>query len=255
MMENVATGLKLIAPATHPDYRKLVAPLAEACWPEFMLHDPVADKYWGQLFEYFSGYQFGLLDESSSCAAAMGQSVPLRWDGALDDLPEQGWDWALQKAVEDYEAGREPNIQCAIQVAIHPAYRGRGLSIPMVEAMRAIGKSNGFKNLIAPVRPSQKAEYPLSNIDQYVKWTDASGSPFDAWLRIHSRLGAKIMKVCHESMLISGSLDEWHAWTGLAFPETGAYYVPGALNPVEVDVKVDRAIYVEPNVWMVHPLD
>ena len=254
MIESLATGLKLISPATHPDYRKLVAPLAEACWPEFMLHDPIADQYWGKLFEYFSDYQFGLLDEGSSRAASMGQSVPLCWNGELDSLPERGWDWALQQAVEDFDAGREPNIQCAIQIAIDPAYRGRGLSAPLVDAMRAIGKSKGFKNLIAPVRPSQKAEYPLSNIDHYVTWTDANGLPFDAWLRVHARLGAKLIKVCHESMLISGTLDEWHAWTGLTFPESGAYYVPGALNPVDVDVKANRAVYTEPNVWMVHSL-
>lgn len=255
MIEKRSTELALITPATHPEYRRLVAPLAEACWPEFMLHDPIADKYWSRLFDYFPGYQFGLLDESAGRAAAMGNSVPLSWDGNLSDLPERGWDWAFQQAAEDYEAGRVPHIQCAIQVAIDPAYRGGGISSRMVQAMRAIGKANGFQRLIAPVRPSQKAEYPLSDIDHYVAWTDAQGLPFDAWLRVHTRLGAKIIKVCHESMTIPGTLDEWHSWTSLAFPESGTYYVPGALNPVSVDIQEDRGLYVEPNVWMVHELD
>ncbi len=255
MTETLATELRLITPANHPEYRRLVAPLAEACWREFMLYDPIADKYWGKLFEYFSDYQFGLLDDSTNRAAAMGNSVPLCWDGSLSDLPEQGWDWAFQQAAEDHEAGREPNIDCAIQVAIEPAYRGRGLSTQMVRVMQEIGKAQGFHQLIAPVRPSQKAEYPLSDIDHYVTWTDAQGLPFDAWLRVHARMGAKIVKVCHESMTIAGTLQEWHSWTGLTFPESGAYYVPGGLNPVEVDIKADRGTYVEPNVWMVHELD
>ncbi len=255
MNDTLSAELKFITPANCPDYRRLVAPLSEACWPEFMLHDPIADEYWGRLFEYFSEYQFGLLDESNQRAAAMGNSVPLRWEGSLSDLPEQGWDWAFQQASEDHQAGREPNIHCAIQVAIDPAYRSRGLSSPMVQAMRAIGKARGFHRLIAPVRPSQKTAYPLSDVDHYVAWTDAQGLPFDAWLRVHVRLDAKIVKVCHQSMTIAGTLDDWHSWTGLAFPESGAYIVPGALNPVDVDVKAGRGLYIEPNVWMVHELD
>lgn len=42
------------------------------------------------------------------------------------------------------------------------------------------------------------------------------------------------------------------AWTGLRFPESGAYVVPGALTPVTIDREADRGEYVEPNVWMRH---
>src|SRR5512140_809758 len=121
-MRTDLAGLTLIDPATCPDYRSLVAPLAEACWPEAMLHDQIADAHWSALFERFADYQFGLLDPATGKAAAMGNSVPLRWDGDLTDLPEEGWDWALAQAVSDHQAGFTPNIHCAIQIAIHPAY-------------------------------------------------------------------------------------------------------------------------------------
>ncbi|MGE5072096.1 MAG: GNAT family N-acetyltransferase [Anaerolineae bacterium] len=249
------TELVLITPANHPTYRELVAPLAEACWPEFMLHDAVADRLWGALFERFGDYQFGLLDPLTGRAAAMGNSVPLRWEAPLEELPERGWDWAMEQAVRDHQAGNQPNIQCAIQVAIDPAYRGRSVSTRMVQAMRAVAISKGFSQLIAPVRPSQKADYPLSNIDRYIEWKTEQGLAFDAWLRVHQRAGAKIIKVCHESMTISGSADDWRSWTGISFPETGQYYVPGALNPVEADLKAGTVTYIEPNVWMVHALE
>jgi GNAT superfamily N-acetyltransferase len=249
-----AAELVLITPASHPTYRQLVAPLAEACWPEFMLHDAVADRLWGALFERFADYQFGLLDPQTGRAATMGNSVPLCWEGPLEELPERGWDWAMEQAVRDHKAGNQPNIQCAIQVAIDPAYRGRGVSARMVKAMRAVGTSKGFSLLIAPVRPSQKADYPLSDIDRYVSWRTPDGLAFDAWLRVHIRAGAKIVKVCHESMTITGSIADWQSWTGMLFPETGPYCVPGALNPVHVDVEAGRITYVEPNVWMVHAL-
>ena len=50
-----------------------------------------------------------------------------------------------------------------------------------------------------------------------------------------------------------GSVAEWEEWAQMAFPETGAYVVPGALVPVEIDRERDEGLYVEPNVWMVHP--
>jgi hypothetical protein len=39
----------------------------------------------------------------------------------------------------------------------------------------------------------------------------------------------------------------------MKFPQTGDYVVPGALVPVQIDRERDQGIYVEPNVWMVHP--
>lgn len=49
-----------------------------------------------------------------------------------------------------------------------------------------------------------------------------------------------------------GSIADWQHWTGMRFPESGSYVVPGALQPIEIDVEADRGIYVEPNVWMHH---
>jgi GNAT superfamily N-acetyltransferase len=246
---------QIITPATHEDFRQIVAPLAEACWPEFMLHDPVADANWGALFERFSGYQFGIFDNQAKCVAAMGNSLPLQWIGDWNNLPEEGWDWVFEEAVRSHQQGKEPNIQCAIQIAIHPDYQGQGLSKTMVRAMRSIGKSRGFKSLIAPVRPSQKSQYPLTAMDHYIAWKTNEGQPFDAWLRVHGEFGAKIVKVCHRSMVICGTGRDWESWTGLRFPESGRYVIPGALNPIKIDLKKGEGLYVEPNVWVVHNLN
>ncbi len=226
MIANQTTQFELITPANQPDYRNMVAPLATASWPEFMLHDPISDKHWSALFERFPEYQFGLLDTETNQAVAMGNSVPLHWEKNLADLPEEGWDWAFEQAVQNHEAGAAPNIQCAIQVAIHPTYQGRGLSTHMVQTMRSIGRSMGFGSLIAPVRPSQKADYPLSEIDHYINWKSANDLPFDAWLRVHVRVGGRIIKACHRSMIISGTSAEWQSWTGLGFRKAALIMSP-----------------------------
>jgi hypothetical protein len=68
------------------------------------------------------------------------------------------------------------------------------------------------------------------------------------------RLGAEFVAVASASMTIEGTVAGWESWTGMAFPESGAYVVPDALVPVEIDRDADRGLYVEPNVWMRHPL-
>lgn len=243
---------RLVQPTDRPDYDDLLAGLASAAWPEFMLHDPVAGRLWDDLTTRFAAYQFALLAPDEDLVVGMGNSVPLAWHGALADLPERGWDWAFEQAVEDHAAGRTPTLQCALQIALRPAVQGRGLSRLMVQAMRSLGQRQGLRQLIAPVRPSAKSQYPLAAIDRYITWTTAEGLPFDPWLRVHARLGARILKPCHEAMTITGSLADWERWSGLRFPESGDYVVPGALNPVSFDVPADRGVYVEPNVWMVH---
>jgi hypothetical protein len=120
--------------------------------------------------------------------------------------------------------------------------------------MRTIGQSKGFQHLVAPVRPNQKSSHPLISIDEYSRWTNEAGLPFDAWLRVHARLGARIIKPCHQAMTIHGTCAEWESWTGMKFPQSGQYVVPGALNPIEMNLEMDEGSYIEPNVWMAHEL-
>jgi hypothetical protein len=103
------------------------------------------------------------------------------------------------------------------------------------------------------VRPTWKHRYPLTSIDRYIEWRRADGELLDPWLRAHERMGAEILAVAPESMTIPGTIASWEEWTGMAFPDSGDYVVPGALVPVSVDRERDLGLYVEPNVWMRHP--
>jgi GNAT superfamily N-acetyltransferase len=249
-----ASRFRIITPKDLPDYRDHAGDISDASWPEFMLHDPIANENWHELFDRFEEYQFAMWDTESERMAATGNSLPFYWDQPLEALPERGWDWVFLKAIEDHKNGVAPNIQSAIQIAIHPDYQGQGLSMKMVKAMGAIGKSKSFKQLVAPVRPNQKSQYPLTSIDDYIRWTTDQGLPFDAWLRVHARAGARIIKPCHEAMTIGGTRAQWERWTSLKFPQSGEYYIAGALNPMQMNVEKDEGIYIEPNVWMVHNL-
>jgi GNAT superfamily N-acetyltransferase len=242
---------QVITPS-HPRFRDLVRGMTREVWPEFMLHERVANENWHELLDRFPDYQFALYDTLEDRAAGMGNSFPLRWDEVLDNLPEEGWDWAFQQAVANHKQGLTPNLHCAIQIIVRPAYRGKGLSSPMVQAVRAVTKSQGLPRLIIPLRPSEKPRYPLISLDDYIRWQNEDGEPLDLWLRVHVREGARIIKVCHQAKTICGTRREWEEWTGMKFPQSGRYIISGALEPIKMSTEEDEGIYIEPNVWIVH---
>lgn len=235
-----------------PDLEDACYDLNSLAWPAFMLEDPVANEHFSKLYTFFPDYQFALLDGDTLIAA--GNSIPLAWDGAPRELPPTGWDWALLQGMADRTGGRTPIIQSALSITIHPAYQNKGLSHEMVRLMRQIAREHGLRALIAPVRPSHKARYPLIPIEHYIRWTNAEGLPFDPWLRVHTRAGGQIIQPCPHSMTVPGTRAQWEKWAGMPFPESGTYTVPGALVPVQVDVEKDEVHYVEPNVWVWHAL-
>jgi hypothetical protein len=114
--------------------------------------------------------------------------------------------------------------------------------------MATIAAGHGLETLIAPVRPTWKARYPLTPIERYVAWRRGDGLPYDPWLRTHERLGAELLAPAPCSLTIAGTRHEWEEWTELTFPEDGDYVVPGALAPVHF--AGGKGIYVEPAVWM-----
>lgn len=91
-------------------------------------------------------------------------------------------------------------------------------------------------------------------MERYIQWQDDQGMPFDPWMRVHARLGAKILRVCPRSMRIEGSVLDWESWAEMRFPESGKYIVSEALVPVEINSEANRGTYIEPNVWMCHKL-
>jgi len=228
--------------------------LARKVWPEFMLHDPIAGKYFGKLYSGLTDFQFGAIDITCDKLIAVGNCIPFHWDKPLEDLPDKGWDWVLEKGFRDIENKLTPNFCSALQIMIDPKYLGQGLSSKIVEYMIGITKKNRLLYLVAPVRPNFKPKYPLTHIDNYIKWENDQGLPFDPWLRVHTKLGGKIIKPCHKAMTISGSVKEWEEWAQLKFYESGEYVIPGALKPIEIDLSNNTGKYIEPNVWVAHKI-
>jgi GNAT superfamily N-acetyltransferase len=177
--------------------------------------------------------------------------VPFAWDGTYAGLPKTVADM-VQLALEHKCSGVRPNALGALQVVVDPTQQGQGLSARMLEGMAAIAAAHGFSDLFAPIRPSQKHRYPLTTLDRYATWTRADGLPIDPWQRTHARLGATPAGVVDGWVTVTGSAAEWARWTGMMFPESGSYIIPGGLAPLEIDLERGVGCYREPHLWMHH---
>jgi GNAT superfamily N-acetyltransferase len=228
-----------------------IASLEQGLWPEFMYHDAVLERLFGRVIEEYAEFQFYAWDDEREEVVGVGNAIPAAWDGQAGTLLDRGVDGIVEGRFAD--DAPDSNVLCALQILIAPERRGQALSSRMIQRMAEIGRAHGLDTLIAPVRPNLKHSYPLTPIERYIEWRRPDGQLLDPWLRTHERLGAEIAKVAPESMRVPGTVAQWEEWTELAYPESGSYVVPGALVPVEIDRERDEGLYVEPNVWMVHP--
>jgi hypothetical protein len=205
----------------------------------------VLNRYWGRLTEERPDFQFHLVDGDEILARA--RSLPIRWNGTLEDLPA-GIDGAIQRGFDEEGA----NALCAMLISVPRAQRGRGASGEALRAMVGIAREHGLEALIAPVRPNWKERYPLVPIERYATWRRADGLLFDPWMRVHERAGGTVLRPEPRSLRITGTVAEWEEWTSMAFPESGEYVFPGGLALLELDRDSDEGRYWEPNVWMHH---
>src|SRR5947209_8938555 len=106
----VSTAYTIVTLAQCPELEAEMPRLHSESWPEFVLNDPVALRYWGSLFSTFADFQYVLCDENGEALAA-GHSIPLIWDGTKGGLPA-GWDAALEQGFHDNEQGYQTNTLC-----------------------------------------------------------------------------------------------------------------------------------------------
>ena len=241
--------MDVVTTADRPDLEQQAADAFRVTWPEFIFHDPVAKQFVPRVGTYFARYDVLLLDEGRVVAGGWG--VPMAWDGSPDDLPD-GYDGALARAVDGHEAGVPATTLCLMAVAVAHEKSRRGLAAAVLSALRQRGADDGLGHVVAPLRPTTKARYPLVPMSRFATWTRADGLSVDPWLRTHQRLGAMVLGPAPRSMVITGTVAEWESWADMVFPESGRYVVPHALNLVEIDLVADVGTYVEENLWVQH---
>lgn len=246
--------IKTLTLAEQPDREKDFDDLAESGWPRFMRQrdERGLGAYWPDLFTQWADYQLVVMEGLQTLA--VGHTIPISWDGTPADLPDS-MAAILARAAEDTATQRPPTALAALAALVAPPHRGKGVSAILLRAIHELARTTRLRTLVAPVRPTLKDRYPLAPMERYVAWTREDGGPVDPWIRAHWRLGAETLRVIRRAMVIAGTVGEWEDWTGMRFPDTGEYVVPGALQPVRIDREADEGRYEDPNVWMKHVIE
>ncbi len=241
--------LEIVTASARPDLDEEAAPAFRQRWPEFIFHDPITRQYLPRVEDYFADLDIFVLIDGH--VAAGGWGVSFAWDGRLADLPD-GYDGALIRSVEDREAGRSSTTLSFMAAAVHPDHDSQGLATQVLSALTERATAAGIEHVVAPIRPTWKHKYPQVPMTEYATWLRDDELSIDPWIRTHQRMGAKILKVAPNSMVIPGTVAEWEKWADMPFPVSGSYVVLDALNLLEVDRGSDSAIYCEENLWMQH---
>lgn len=132
--------------------------------------------------------------------AAGGITTQIAWDADPAHLPA-GWQGSIRKSYEDTKAGTRPDTLVAILAFTPNRFRGRGLSSVVLSRMIRNAREKGFKRLIVPaLPPSQFEEDKVGlSMDEIAALTSADGRPYDYWIRVHAKLGARVIGSCETS--------------------------------------------------------
>lgn len=258
VVDSSAAPLQIVTAADRPDLRAAGDALAVTAWPAFLDSDTATIECWDHLFDPgLDRFQLFALREGSTGKeelVATANSIPFVWSSPENDqsLPDGGWGAVLANGVATSAAGHKPNALSALSIVVSPSERGGDAAELMILSMRALAKAHGLQAMVAPIRPTRKTHYPLETMKTYLSWKTAQGEPFDPWIRKHYRLGARVIGIADRSMEVCATIAEWERWTGLRFPVSGRYHVAGSLAPVEIELRSNRGVYLEPNVWMRH---
>ena len=241
------SDFEILTTRERPDLHPQFVDAFRGLWPEFIFHSPVSNELFPRVAEQFPDFDVTGVRDGVVVAGAWGVSVA--WDATLADLPA-GYDDALVRAFA--QLGRVPDTLVIMAAAVRRGHQGHGLAGLVLEELRARARRHGLDRVIVPVRPTLKARYPLTPMAEFSRWRHDDGTHLDPWIRVHERLGARVLQPAERSMVVSGTVAQWESWTSMRFPATGAYVVPDALDLVMIDRERDFGVHIEPNLWMQH---
>lgn len=216
-------------------------------FPAIIHHSEVVKHSWEKIERYFPAFQLFAFNATGELMGIVN-SVPFSYSQALNELPEEGWDWLVEKAIEDFEIGASPNFVGGLQIIVTRNFRGTGLSYFLIEKLKELQKKKKLDKIVIPIRPNLKHKYPEVNMKDYLKMEN-EGKILDPWIRAHTNCGAEIIKVCSKSMYVFGDLEFWKSIAERPLV-SGKNKIEGALNLVEIDLVADRGEYYEENIWI-----
>ncbi|MDN4524087.1 non-ribosomal peptide synthetase [Fictibacillus fluitans] len=245
-----ARQLKMFTYQQMPNLQESMNALHRQAWPEYFLGDRVMVENWPKLYKRFPDYQFSIIREDGEIAA-VGNTVPVQWDGSVEQLPN-GWDEGLLQGLHEAGEHNSPDTLLVLAGVVNEKYQGHGLASILIEAFKHMAHGQSLKRIIVPVRPTGKTQYPDLDFPEYCSLLREDGLPVDPWLRSHIRAGGKVLQLAEKSQVVEGTIEDWKQWGLTDCTKAGSYHIQDTLQPVWMDPDNDRGVYYDPSIWVQH---
>jgi len=219
-----------------------------SAFPEILFQSEIVKNCWPTIEKYFPEFQLFIIDDNDNLIGFLN-TLPIYWDQPLSELPDEGWDWLVNKGIHGYETNIKPNCLGGLQIIVCKEHLGKGYSKILIAEGKKVIMKFGFENFIIPIRPTFKSKFPEMEMNAYINLKQDQKT-YDPWIRVHLTSGAKIIKICPRAMHIFGNIEMWEQLKGQKILNSGNYLIEGALNPVSIDVENDFGEYFEDNIWI-----
>ncbi len=233
--------------ADDPALAGRMAVLEDESFPAYLNEEPIWLRVRDRIFAEFAPYHLFLIDSDTGDTVGVSINVPFHWDESTPDLPT--YNGLLTRCLDERVAGIKPTALCAILGAVTPNYRSKGVFKRVFSETRLLLERHGIRHFLSPVRPSNKHLYPNFGIDEFLAWRTPDGSLIDPWINSFEQQGAKFLAVAHDAITVTAPIAQWTAWTGMQFPVSGEFVVPGGHRLLRVDLPAGSAHYAEDHAW------
>jgi hypothetical protein len=201
------------------------------------------------------------VDADGPRASLVGHGIAtrIRWNGDPKGLP-RGWQGAVRESYQlSLARGEACDTLVGLFINVEAPFREQGWSERIVGEMKRLGAERGLSNFVVPLRLPRhyEKEYAAVPFDEFARLRRPDGEYLDHWLRLHVRLGAELIGLCHTSHQHAMNLDDLRQqFECPPFPSGGYHLVSrdGEWYRAFVDLDRDCAVINQGCAWVQHPL-
>lgn len=199
------------------------------------------------------------METADASLIAHGIATRIQWDG--DSASLRGWQHVVRRAYDDLVVHRRPcNTLVGLFIKVEEASREQGWAGRIVQAMKQLAHRAGFASLVIPLRlpTAYERENATMPYEEFAFQRRDDGEYRDHWLRLHVRLGARVIGHSLTSHQHAMNVEDFRRYfevdaiAGSGYMDArrnGEWYRP------YVDVERDCVVINEGCVWVQHPVD
>lgn len=199
-----------------------------------------------------------LIDNHTGQLIAHGLLTDIYWEGT--EVPARGWQGVVRVSYTQHLEKLTKNTLVGLYIRVENSYKRHGWAEQMILLMKSHCKPSGKKSLIIPLRLPKRmtSDYLKFSYIKFTQLKNQNGDYLDHWLRIHTRLGAKVLGVSLDSHQHVMNLDDFVCFFNTKRLKRSGYYIAerqGLCYNAYVDMKRDFALIRQECTWVEHIAD